>query len=61
MALANILWSISFHDRYKHQLIKNVDVINRIEAFRTVAIINKVVHNNIYVPRYMSSFIKKSC
>ncbi|CAF3202296.1 unnamed protein product [Rotaria sp. Silwood2] len=58
MALANILWSMSFHDRYKNTLIENIQIINRLIEFETSDIIEKILPN-IYIPRHMSS-LKRS-
>jgi len=54
MALANILWSISFHDRYKNDLIQNIYLIKKLEEFRESDIIN-VVLPHIFIPHQMSS------
>ena len=40
-ALANILWSISFHDQYKNNLRENIQIINRLEKFESSNIIDK--------------------
>ncbi|CAF3855320.1 unnamed protein product [Rotaria magnacalcarata] len=52
-ASANILWSISFHDRYKDKLIENIEIINRLVAFESSDTIDKILPN-IYIPRHMS-------
>ncbi|CAF1063126.1 unnamed protein product [Adineta steineri] len=54
MALVNILWNISFHDRYKIVLIEHTELIKRLELIRSTDTIDKVVHN-IYIPRYIPS------
>ncbi|CAF1135956.1 unnamed protein product [Rotaria sp. Silwood1] len=54
IALANILWSISFHDQYKNILIENILIINRLAAFESSDIIEKILPN-MYIPRHMSS------
>jgi hypothetical protein len=56
MTLINILWSISFHDRYKNVLIRSTEMIERFERFRTI---DKVVFNT-YIPRYISSLRRAS-
>ena len=54
MALANILWSISFHDRYKNDLIQNINLIKKLEAFRVSDTTNNTLPY-IYIPYQMSS------
>ncbi|CAF0903405.1 unnamed protein product [Adineta steineri] len=54
MALINILWNISFHDRYKIVLIEHTELIKRLELIRSTDTVDKVVHN-IYIPRYIPS------
>jgi hypothetical protein len=54
MALANILWSISFHDRYKNELIQNINLIKQLQEFRENDIINYVLPH-IFIPYQMSS------
>lgn len=54
LALGNILWSISFHEKYKIELIKNTDLIKSLETFRTSETTNHVLPY-IYLPQQMSS------
>ncbi|CAF4690314.1 unnamed protein product, partial [Rotaria sp. Silwood1] len=54
MALANIIWSISFHERYKNELIQNINLLKDLEIFREMNIINNVLPY-IYIPYQMSS------
>ncbi|CAF3657248.1 unnamed protein product [Rotaria sordida] len=54
IALANILWSISFHDQYKNILIENIQIINKLIVFESSNIIEKILPN-IYISRHMSS------
>ncbi|CAF3257748.1 unnamed protein product [Rotaria socialis] len=58
MAIANILWSVSFHHRYKIDRIEMFEMLNRLEALRLTSIIDKVAPN-IFIRRHMSS-LKKS-
>ncbi|CAF2807432.1 unnamed protein product, partial [Rotaria sp. Silwood2] len=54
MALANIIWSISFHDRYKNELIQNINILKKLEIFRENDTINYVLPQ-IYISHHMSS------
>ncbi|CAF1044053.1 unnamed protein product [Rotaria sordida] len=54
MALANIIWSISFHDRYKNELIQNINTLKKLEVFRETDTINYVLPR-IYIPHQMLS------
>lgn len=54
MALANILWSISFHDQYKNDLIQNIYLIKQLEEFRENDIVSLVLPY-IFIPYQMSS------
>ncbi|UJR09593.1 hypothetical protein I4U23_013828 [Adineta vaga] len=56
LALANILWSISFHELYCKNLLKNFpDLFGRLELIRLDDTIDKVVLDD-YIPRHMYSF-----
>ncbi|CAF3679186.1 unnamed protein product [Rotaria sordida] len=57
MALANILWSISFQNRYRNELIKNIELIKRLEKFHATGLPGKVLANS-YIPHRMSSLTK---
>jgi len=57
VALANILWSISFHDRYKNELIKIAELIKTLEKFRATGLTDKVLANS-FIPHHMSSLTK---
>lgn len=57
MALVNILWSISFHDRYKNELIKNFELIKTLEKFCATGLTDKVLANS-FIPYRMSSLTK---
>ncbi|CAF3450169.1 unnamed protein product [Rotaria socialis] len=54
MALGNILWSISFHDGYKNDLIQNIDLIKLLEELRESYTLNYTLAY-IYIPQQMSS------
>ncbi|CAF2067012.1 unnamed protein product [Rotaria magnacalcarata] len=54
MALGNILWSISFHDGYKNDLIQNIDLIKLLEELRESDTLNYTL-SYIYIPQQMSS------
>ncbi|CAF1469780.1 unnamed protein product [Rotaria sordida] len=54
MALANIIWSISYHDRYKNELIQNINTLKKLEVFRETDTINYVLPR-IYIPHQMLS------
>jgi hypothetical protein len=54
LALVNILWSISFHDRYKNDLVQNTNLIKNLELFRKSDTMNFALPH-IYIPHQMSS------
>ncbi|CAF0956952.1 unnamed protein product [Adineta ricciae] len=54
MAVINILWSISFHPRYRKDLLEDLIVIERLETIRLNDQLDKVVLFD-YTPRHMYS------
>ncbi|CAF1644065.1 unnamed protein product [Adineta ricciae] len=54
MALINILWSISFHPRYRKDLLEDLIVIERLETIRLNDQLDKVVLFD-YTPRHVYS------
>jgi hypothetical protein len=54
MALSNIIWSISFHDQYRNDLIKHIELIKKFNNYLTKDEIDEIIVN-IHIPSYMCS------
>ena len=55
LALVNILWSVSFHDRYKDEVRTALDSVQKLEKLYLFELVENVPPT-VYVPRHIASF-----
>ena len=55
LALVNILWSVSFHDRYRDQVRAAFGSVQKLEKFYLFDLVENVLPT-VYIPRHLTSF-----